>query len=161
MDEADHARRVIVKFGKRVDGNPMSRRWADLLICESLASQLLGEAGHASADDELVWSDDQLFLESTRFDRHGLHGRRGVVSLAACSDAHDGVPDSWPAAAQRMSEQGWISADAVAQVISRWWFGRLIGNTDMHFGNLSFFSMAPVRWHCVPAMTCCRCCTDR
>lgn len=132
-------RHVIVKFSERVDGNPVARRWADLLICECLVSQLLTELGHASAQDELVWSQDQLFLESTRFDRPTPHGRRGLVSLAAWSDAHDGIRDSWPEAAQRMHLQGWIGADIVEEVTLRWWFGRMIGNTDMHFGNLGFF----------------------
>lgn len=139
IEGGDEPRHVIVKFSDRVNDNPVARRWADLLICEQLASQLLTEVGHASAYNDLVWSDDQLFLESTRFDRPGLHGRRGFVSLAAWSDAHDGVRDSWPEAAERMHQQGWIDADAVDRITSRWWFGRLIGNTDMHFGNLGFF----------------------
>ncbi|HWU75241.1 MAG TPA: type II toxin-antitoxin system HipA family toxin YjjJ [Rhodanobacter sp.] len=132
-------RHVIVKFSESVEGNPVAQRWADLLICECLASQLLGEHGHASAHDELVWSQGQLCLESTRFDRTGAHGRRGFVSLAAWSDAHDGVRDNWPAAAERMQRSGWIDADTLEQVRLRWWFGRMIGNTDMHFGNLGFF----------------------
>ncbi|APG04281.1 hypothetical protein BJI69_10490 [Luteibacter rhizovicinus DSM 16549] len=38
-----------------------------------------------------------------------------------------------------MQQHGWIESDAVEQVRKRWWFGRLIANSDMHFGNLSFF----------------------
>ena len=132
-------RHVIVKFSDRIQGNPTSRRWADLLICEHLANQVLGEAGHASAQSELVWTDDQLFLESTRSDRSGLHGRRGFVSLAAWSDAHDGTRDSWAQAAARMHDVGWINTVSVDEITQRWWFGRMIGNTDMHFGNLGFF----------------------
>jgi hypothetical protein len=154
-------RHVIVKFSERLDGNPVGRRWAELLICEYLASQLPGEVGHASADDELVWSKDQLFLESTRFDRPGLHGRRGVVSLAGWSDAHDGVRDSWPEAAQRMRQQEWIGADVVEQMTLRWWFGRLIGKTDMHFGNLGLFLDDARTLSLRPRKTCCRCCIDR
>lgn len=37
-----------------------------------------------------------------------------------------------------MQQQRWIDADLVEQITLRWWFSRLIGNTDMHFGNLSF-----------------------
>jgi hypothetical protein len=135
----DRLRHVIVKFSEPVDGNPVARRWADLLICEYLAGQLLAEQGHPSACDELVWSQGQLCLESTRFDRVGAHGRRGFVSMAACSDAHDGVRDSWPNAAERMRRGGWLDVDAVDQITRRWWFGQMIGNTDMHFGNLGFF----------------------
>lgn len=79
VEGADEPHHVLMKFSERVDGNPVSRRWTDLLICESLASQLLRKVGHASAHDELGWSDDPLFLQSTRFDRHGVHGRRGVA----------------------------------------------------------------------------------
>jgi hypothetical protein len=132
-------RHVIVKFSEPVEGNPVARRWADLLICEHLASQLLAERGHADTRDELVWSQGQLCLESTRFDRLGAHGRRGFVSLAALSDAHDGVRDDWPNAVGRMQHHGWLTPADVEQVRQRWWFGQLIGNTDMHFGNLGFF----------------------
>jgi hypothetical protein len=38
-----------------------------------------------------------------------------------------------------MRQQRWSDADVVEQITLRWWFGRMIGNTDMHFGNLSFF----------------------
>lgn len=132
-------RHVIVKFSEPVESSPVARRWADLLICEHLAGVLLAEQGMLSAPSELIWSHGRLCLESTRFDRVSAHGRRGVVSLAAWSDAHDGVRDSWSAAAGRMFRDGWLIADAVAQVEQLWWFGQLIGNTDMHFGNLSFF----------------------
>jgi DNA-binding transcriptional ArsR family regulator len=130
---------VIVKFSERVDTNPVARRWADLLISEHLAGELLGEQGLAAARTTLIWSDGRLCLESTRFDRHGAYGRRGVVSLAAWSDAHDGIRDNWAAAAERMQRQGWLSDEAVAHVLQLWWFGQIIANTDMHFGNLSFF----------------------
>lgn len=140
VEDADGSlRHVIVKFSESVEGNPVAQRWADLLICEHLASQLLDEHGHVSARDELVWSQGQLCLESVRFDRSGVHGRRGFVSLAAWSDAHDGIRDNWPNAAQRMQRDGWLDADALEQIRQRWWFGRMIGNTDMHFGNLGFF----------------------
>jgi hypothetical protein len=132
-------RHVIVKFSEPVNGHPTARRWADLLVCEHLAGELLAEHGHASARTELVWSQERLCLESTRFDRIGAHGRRGFVTLAAWSDAHDGKRDDWSAAAARMARDGWLHADALHQVRLRWWFGRLIGNTDMHFGNLGFY----------------------
>lgn len=138
-DDDGTLRHVIVKFSEPVEGNPVARRWADLLIGEYLANQLLAEHGHTSTPNALVWSQGRLCLESTRFDRIGAHGRRGFVSLAAWSDAHDGVRDGWPAAASRMRHGGWLDDDAVTQITERWWFGRLIGNTDMHFGNLGFF----------------------
>lgn len=132
-------RHVIVKFTEPVDSLPTARRWADLLIAEHLAGELLREQGIASAVSELIWSEGRLCLESTRFDRIGAYGRRGVVSLAAWSDAYDGLRDSWPEAAARMHALGWLQAPSVADIAQLWWFGRLIANTDMHFGNLSFF----------------------
>jgi len=132
-------RHVIVKFTEPVHANPVGRRWADLLVSEHIAASLLHEQGIASARTELVWSGDRLCLESTRFDRIGAHGRRGVVSLAAWSDAYDGVRDGWPDTAARMQRDGWLNHDAVNDVTHLWWFGQLIGNTDMHYGNLSFF----------------------
>jgi len=132
-------RHVIVKFTEPVNSQPTARRWADLLITEHLAGEVLAEQGMASARSELIWSGERLCLESTRFDRVGAYGRRGMVSLAAWSDAYDGVRDNWPQAATRMQADGWLDAQAVSEIEQRWWFGRLIGNTDMHFGNLSFF----------------------
>ncbi|WP_369930918.1 HipA domain-containing protein [Xanthomonas sp. NCPPB 2632] len=139
IDAAGHIRHVIVKFSEPVDSGPMARRWADLLICEHLAGNVLSEHGHASASSELVESQGRVWLEVTRFDRVGAYGRRGCVSLAAWSDAHDGIRDDWAAAATRMHGGDWIDESALDQVRQRWWFGRMIGNTDMHFGNLSFF----------------------
>jgi len=139
IDAAGHIRHVIVKFSEPVDSGPMARRWADLLICEHLAGNVLSEHGHASAPSELVESQGRVCLEVTRFDRVGAYGRRGCVSLAAWSDAHDGIRDDWAAAATRMHGGNWIDEFALDQARQRWWFGRMIGNTDMHFGNLSFF----------------------
>lgn len=139
QDDDGTIRHVIVKFSEPVGSSAASRRWADLLACEHIASELLIEHGHASATTDLVWSNNRLCLEVTRYDRIGAHGRRGCVTLAAWSDAHDGERDEWVGAASRMQQRGWIDADALEQVRQRWWFGRLIANTDMHFGNLSFF----------------------
>jgi len=140
VEDADGAlRHVIVKFSEPVSSHAGARRWADLLVCEHLAGELLAEHGHASARTELLWSQGRLCLEASRFDRIGAHGRRGFVTLAAWSDAHDGERDDWAGAAQRMRQAGWIAEAALEQVRLRWWFGRLIGNTDMHFGNLGFF----------------------
>lgn len=138
-DADGNPRHVIVKFSEPLDTSPTARRWADLLIGEHLAAELLTEHGHACAHTELVWSQGRACLESTRFDRIGEHGRRGFVTLAAWSDAHDGERDDWAATAARMARDGWLHADALEQVRLRWWFGRLIGNTDMHFGNLGFY----------------------
>lgn len=139
LDEDGSIRHVIVKFSEAVENNRIARRWADLLICEHLASELLREQGNTSSRTELIWSHGRLCLEVTRFDRIGPHGRRGCVSLAAWSDAHDGERDGWPSAVARMDKGGWVAPGTLEATKRRWWFGLHIGNTDMHFGNLSFF----------------------
>lgn len=139
-DGNNETRHVIVKFSEPVDGNATARRWADLLLSEHIAGEVLRDHGHASARSDIVWSGGRACLEVTRFDRIGAYGRRGCVTLAAWSDAHDGVrDDGWAGAASRMRAGGWIDADTLERIRERWWFGRLIGNTDMHFGNLAFF----------------------
>jgi hypothetical protein len=48
----------------------------------------------------------------------------------------------------------WITASVLDQIQAIWWFGRLIGNTDMHLGNLAFvpgLNVAPV-YDMLPAM---------
>ncbi|UPG93010.1 type II toxin-antitoxin system HipA family toxin YjjJ [Luteibacter aegosomatissinici] len=138
MDDDGSIRHVIVKFSENVD-DPAGRRWADLLICEHLAGEVLAENEHPSARSELIWSGGRLCLEVTRFDRIGAYGRRGFVTLAAWSDAHDGERDTWAGAASRMFKGDWVDASTEAGVRQRWWFGRMIANADMHFGNLGFF----------------------
>lgn len=138
-DDNGELRHVIVKFTEPVQDSAAARRWADLLICEHLAGELLTQHGNPSARSELIWSQGRVCLEVTRFDRIGTYGRRGCVTLAAWSDAHDGHRDDWAQAATRMHNTNWIDAKALVHVRQRWWFGRMIGNTDMHFGNLCFF----------------------
>jgi hypothetical protein len=49
------------------------------------------------------------------------------------------ISDPWPAAARRLSAAGYVAETDVRVVDKLWWFGRLIANSDMHQGNLSFF----------------------
>lgn len=145
-DSDGQIRHVIVKFSEPADDNPAARRWADLLVCEHLASALLVEHAQASTHTELVWSQGRLCLEATRFDRIGAHGRRGFCTLAAWDDAHAGERDDWITAGRRMHAAGWLDDAGLAEVQRRWWFGRLIGNTDMHFGNLGFHLDDALPW---------------
>jgi hypothetical protein len=140
VDDGNGAlRHVIVKFTEPVDQHPTARRWADLLIAEHLAGVILAEHGTPSARSELIWSGGRLCLESTRFDRQGAFGRRGMVSLAAWSDAYDGLRGPWYEVAERMRAGGWLNAMAQQDIEQRWWFAKLIANNDTHYGNLSFF----------------------
>lgn len=130
---------VIVKFSG-ADQSPAVQRWSDLLVCEHLALQALSaQADIAVASSRIVQHAGRTFLESERFDRHGQWGRSAVVSLSTL-DAHfigARLPD-WPVLAQRLWGLGWLDEQLVRHVSLIWWFGRLIGNTDMHTGNLSF-----------------------
>ena len=83
--------------------------------------------------------DGQVFLEAERFDRIGSIGRRGVVSLAAIDAYLIGKRESWISAARSLRSLQRISNDDVERIRRVATFGRLIGNTDMHFGNLSFY----------------------
>lgn len=162
---AERSRAVLVKFTDRFetpDGHgwgdllvpkggrwadlltPSGRRWADLLAAEAIALNLLSLASRGDAEADLPATFDlggRRFYEMPRFDRIGAHGRRGVVSLRALHDAgFTGRETSdWVVAATGLHARGWISESDLRAVRLRALFGRLIGNTDMHFGNLAFF----------------------
>lgn len=129
---------VIVKFTPG-DGSTADERWRDLLICESLGARH-ARAG-AAVGAQCRWRDEggRRFLESARFDRVGERGRRGILSLAAISDEWLGTRSNWTEAARLLQEQGLVDRQTALRM--RWLdaFGRLIGNTDRHFGNLAFF----------------------
>ena len=139
---------VIVKFSG-ADDSAAVRRWADLLVCEHLALETLSaELGIATARSTVHRYAGRTFLEVVRFDRCGPHGRLPVCALSSLNGALLGKAGaSWPALAVALHQNGWLPAEAVGQVALIWWFGRLIANTDMHEGNLSFhpgLSLAPV-----------------
>ncbi len=150
LQHGTRLRHVLVKFSP-VTKDPASERWSDLLVAEHLAGKALGDVGVAAPVTELVSCGNRVFIESTRFDRSGERGRIGVVSLAALADYHIGRRDTWTSAAARLKAMGVISATSADTVRRAATFGQLIGNTDMHFGNLSFLfsfdttlSLAPV-----------------
>ncbi len=140
VEEEDGAiRHVIVKFSGGA-GRPEDQRWADLLVAEHLATVLLVEQGIPAAQTSLLETGGRCFLESFRFDRVGAHGRRGLVSLMALDSAFYGRIDTpWTAAAGRLQGDGWLTAADARRLSVLWWFGTLIGNTDMHYGNVSLF----------------------
>lgn len=130
-------RHVFVKFSPG-GTDKVARRWADLLIAEHLATVALHRAGLSSRATEMLVVGDKVFVEADRFDRVGPLGRVGLVSLAALTNEHLGRRDNWTSASAALAKAGVISledADTVRRVAT---FGQLIGNSDMHFGNLSF-----------------------
>ena len=133
-------RHVLVKFTAVVD-NPVTRRWSDLLAAELLAAQVLREAGIEAANSRLVDSAGRRFLEVERFDRVGPLGRRALHSLSSLEAQFVGDASSpWPQLAAQLAAQNVITVEAAAGAALLYAFGTLIGNSDMHHGNLSFVS---------------------
>ena len=130
---------ALVKFAVH-DSGQAAPRWAELLACEQIALGCLREAGLPAAEAELVDAERHLCLEVRRFDRTPDHiGRRGFVSLLAVDAAFAGTGGhDWPLAAEQLAAEGLADADTAARMAELHWFGRFIGNSDMHAGNLGF-----------------------
>jgi len=130
---------ALVKFAPP-DGGQAARRWAELLACEHLALHCLRDAGLDAAESELIETDGHTFLEVRRFDRvPGTLGRRGFVSLLALDAAFIGEgPRDWGPAGEQLLAQRWIERSTADDMARLHWFGRFIGNSDMHLGNLGF-----------------------
>ena len=134
-----HTEHVIVKY-TAADKSDTVQRWSDLLVCEHLALQALRTiAKIPCASSRILQVLGRTFIEVERFDRHGLFGRSPLCSLETLEAALlDFSSRDWTDAAKKMQAQGWLTSESVHQVEVIWWFGRLIGNSDMHRGNLSF-----------------------
>ncbi len=132
-------RHVLVKFSG-ADDSAGTQRWSDLLVCEHLASLALPtHLGVQAATTRIHRFGGRTFLEVERFDRHGLHGRSGVASWASVNGAVFGLAGApWTEAARQLAAHAWLSADDARRTALLWHFGQLIGNNDMHDGNLSF-----------------------
>lgn len=159
---------VLVKFSPP-RATPFGARWHELLQAEALALAVLAEHGVPVADARLLTTAQRSYLVSRRFDRVGEGGRRHVVPLHAVHDAFvRGARQHWAASVEALAAQRRLPVDAVAQVRAIQHFGHLIGNTDMHFGNLSLmvaqgdaargrftlaplYDMLPMRWRPDPA----------
>ncbi len=135
-EEEGNYRHVLVKFSPPED-TAIGRRWVDLLVCELLAAETLRAHGVRTAAAQLVSASGRTCLEVARFDRIAPYGRHGVVTLAALDNAFYGKLDTWRAAADRLERDGWMTPADAEILRLLWWFGGLIGNTDMHFANVS------------------------
>lgn len=156
-------RHLIVKFSPPL-GTPYGDRWRDLLRAESLALSVLADWGVPVARCEVVETGRRAYLLSERFDRVGAAGRHHVVPLDAVHDAYvAGGRLHWGATCRELERQRRLPPGSGAQAESLLYFGRLIGNTDMHFGNLGLavapgdaargrftlapvYDMLPMRW---------------
>jgi hypothetical protein len=130
--------KVLVKFSPAGDSFP-AERWRDLLLCEFLALQLLSEHGILSVKSRILETGGRIFLETIRFDRVGLHGRRGVLSIGALENEFTGQVSNWAASAETLCQKKKISSEDLRTIQRLECFGRLIANSDRHPGNLSFF----------------------
>lgn len=142
-------RHLIVKFTV-AGNNPLTERWRDLLLAEHLALETLAAAGIPAVQTWLVDVGQQRFLEVERFDRVGPLGRRGLFSLAALDAEFVGAASGWAGITQALVRSGHIEPEAAQGAALLQAIGTLIGNTDMHAGNLSFiaeqgrpYSLAP------------------
>jgi hypothetical protein len=139
-DTPGGARHLLVKFSLP-DANPITERWRDLLLAEHHALAVLGSAGMAAARSWIVDHDGQRFLEVERFDRVSSRGRCGLFSLSALEAEFVGNAQApWPVLVERLASQRVVDTEAVRATQALFAFGRLIGNSDMHAGNLSFVS---------------------
>jgi HipA-like C-terminal domain len=130
---------VIVKFSPP-RGTPFGERWHSLLHLEHLANEVLRENGVAAAHTRIVQSPQRTYLQSERFDRVGTGGKRHVVAASAVHEAFVTSPRlQWTDTCEALVKHKLLSASDAHTIALSYWFGKFIGNTDMHFGNLSFF----------------------
>jgi hypothetical protein len=159
---------LLVKFSPP-RGTPFGERWSDLLQAEALAGHVLADHGVAVARAAVVETPARTYLLSERFDRIGPGGRRHVVPVGAAHRAF--VADAyshWTATCAALARQRRLPPLDAERAAALRHFGRLIGNTDMHGGNLGLFvepqhlasgrfalapvyDMLPMRWRPDPA----------
>lgn len=126
------------------------QRWADLLIAEHIALQHLARLKLDTANTRLHTIDNYVFLESIRFDRHGAYGRSPLLSGTAVDTEFVGAGTTWLGTAKGLFRQKLITDMDYQAVLIAHCFGRWIGNTDMHLGNISWipeetqFRLAPI-----------------
>ena len=144
-------RHVLVKFSA-ADPSPIRQRWLDLLVCEHLAAQVIDRHGLPAVQARLLYGGSRRFLEVTRFDRTPVGGRQGIISLGTLVDGLvDASCADWVEAAVALERARMIAPDTSRQLRWLWCFGDLIGNTDMHFGNVSFRLTANPPFELCPA----------
>ena len=148
-------RHVLVKFSLDVGAdldNPIAQRWRDLLLAEHHALTVLRDHEIAAVATRIIDHGRQRFLEIERFDRIGPHGRRGLISLSAMDAEFIGLGrGGWPAMTARLLAERHITRQAHETACLLHAFGTLIGNIDMHPGNLSFVTDSGRPYQLAPA----------
>jgi hypothetical protein len=128
---------VIVKFSPPGNSD-VAQRWRDILITEYHATVALHSLEIPAAETRLIEMDGRLFLESQRFDRTGEFGRMPMLSLQCIDAEFTGIGSDWLKVLDALHKKNLVSWQHVNEAECLWWFGRLINNSDMHLGNLSF-----------------------
>ena len=160
---------VIVKFSALL-ATEAGRRWGDLLVAEHLALETLRQFGVAASQSEIVMTQNRVYLEVVRFDRHScaglgsgldsgldsgtgtnIRGRAAIVSMAGVDGLLGALDKNWTHSTMLLRDQGLLSMSDWACVRLLDVYGALIGNSDRHPGNLSLswqpdgrFALAPV-----------------
>jgi hypothetical protein len=147
--EGPPARQVLVKFSPSTRTR-VGERWADLLVAEHLAHEVLRGAGIAVATSRIERFEDRVYLETIRFDRVDRTGRVGVTSLYAIDSTLYGKLDNWIDGGKRLLADGRIDESTLADIRLLATFGALIANTDRHFGNLACFDHYDGRFTLAP-----------
>jgi hypothetical protein len=112
----------------------------------------MAEVGLGNPGARLLDAGRRRFLEIPRFDRSGPGGRRGVVSLEALASSLIGsLSRNWLEATAEFHRRGLIDSGSLTTIQRLHAFGELIGNTDMHFGNLAFFLDDTLPFQVTPA----------
>lgn len=125
---------VLVKF-TAPNSTPIGQRWADLLLAEWHALEVLRAENVSASRAEVVDAGGRRFLEIKRFDRVGSFGRRGVLSLTSVEAAMlDQSASAWIPASYGLEAAHLLNAETAAQLRRLASFGELIANNDMHLG---------------------------
>lgn len=134
----NHGNSFLVKFSPPI-GTPYGDRWSDLLRMECLSGIALNDHGFKAAKNEFIQTKTRSYLLSKRFDRTGL-GRLHTVALGAAHHAFvKGSLVNWPSTCDALVRQGRLDRASAESIHGIFQFGKLIGNSDMHFGNASLF----------------------
>jgi hypothetical protein len=134
-----HWQHLIVKFSPP-HGTPFGERWGSLLLLEALALKVLQSHGVDAAKATFLQSEKRSYLESVRFDRVDIEGKRHVVAISALHEEFTPGPlVNWVQTAEGLHAKKLITKEELHTIATIHAFGHYIGNNDMHFGNLSFF----------------------
>lgn len=133
---------MMVKFSPK-EKSLLADRRRDLLVCEHLAHKVLTAHDIPATESSIVEADGRTFLEMLRFDRNSEGGRFGVISLGALDLEFVGAAnESWSSIATKLASKEkslGLDESTLHTIRSLELFGRLIGNSDMHNWNLSFY----------------------